>query len=319
MAFLWPWALGLLLLLPLLVALYRWARRFPGGAAVLYPDATRALRGPAEQPNLGQRLPPLLYLLALALALLALARPVLPAPRADPKAAVVLAVDVSLSMGATDVAPNRFEAAREALRAFIRGLPEGLRVGLVAFARDAHLLVPPTVRREQLLEAVDHLQLTFGTAIGEAILESLSALPPLSERASAKDPWSLATIVLLTDGRSLSGVDPVEAALEAARQKVRVHTIGIGRPSKGPVPGLPDEYALAARFDEETLREVARLTGGEYRFVDSAKELEEAYRALELGVEVRLERAEATGWLALLAGVFLLLSLALAEFRRRVV
>ncbi|MCS7068080.1 MAG: VWA domain-containing protein [Meiothermus sp.] len=318
MVFIWPWALILLLLVPGLVWLYLRGLRPPAESGVLHPDA--ALLARASRPaQSGLHLPAGLYLLALVAAIVALARPTLPVLQADPRAAVVLTVDISRSMQATDILPSRFEAARAALRTFIRELPEGLQVALVTFSRDAQLVVPLTTDRGRLLEAVDFLDLNLGTAIGDAILESIAALPPLSERAEALDPKSLATIILLTDGRSLAGVDPVEAAREAARLQIRVHAIGIGRTSDGPVPGLPEQYALAAQFDEETLKEIARVGDGQYFFVDSAGKLKEAYRTLTRQMQWRIRRDEATAYLALLAGALLLLSLGVAQLRRQVV
>lgn len=319
MVFIWPWALVLLLLIPLFIWHYRRALRPPAESVVLHPDVEMLARASRRTQNWRQHLPAGLYLLALVVAVLALARPTLPVLQADPRAAVVLTVDISRSMQATDVQPSRFEAARAALRTFIRELPEGTRVALVTFSRDAQLVVPLTTDRGRLLEAVDFLDLNLGTAIGDAILESIAALPPLSERAEAPDPKSLATIILLTDGRSLAGVDPVEAAQEAARLQIRVHAIGIGRTTEGPVPGLPEQYALAAQFDEEALKEIARVGDGEYFFVDSAGKLKEAYRSLTRQMMWRIRRDEATAYLALLAGMLLMLSLGVAQLRRRVV
>ncbi len=319
MVFIWPWALGLLLLIPFFIWFYLRALRPPAESVVLHPDVALLARASRRAQNWRQHLPAGLYLLGLVAAVMALARPTLPVLQADPRAAVVLAVDISRSMQATDVQPSRFEAARAALRTFIRELPEGMRVALVTFSRDSQLVVPLTTDRARLLEAVDFLDLNLGTAIGDAILESITALPPLSERAEAPDPKSLATIILLTDGRSLAGVDPVEAAQEAARLQIRVHAIGIGRTSEGPVPGLPEQYALAAQFDEEALKEIARVGDGEYFFVDSASKLKEAYRNLTRQMMWRIRRDEATAYLALLAGMFLILSLGVAQLRRRVV
>lgn len=318
MVFLWPWALAFLLLVPLLVWLYGRSLRPPSELVALHPDAATLARS-RNIPGGWRHLPAGLYLLALVAAVLALARPALPVWQADPKAAAVLTVDISLSMQATDVQPSRFEAARAALRTFIRELPEGMRLALVTFARDAHLVVPLTTNRGRLLEAVDLLELNLGTAIGDAILESIQALPPLSERAEDPDPRRLATIILLTDGRSLGGVDPVVAAQEAARQQIRVHAIGIGRASAGVVPGLPETYAQAARFDEETLKEVARVGDGQYFFVDSADKLKEAYRNLTRPLLWRIRQDEVTAIFALLSAALLLLSLGIAQMRRRVV
>lgn len=187
MVFLWPWALALLLLVPLLVWLYGRALRRPSELVVLHPDAA-ALARSRKVPGGWQHLPAGLYLLALVAVVLALARPSLPVWQADPKAAVVLTVDISLSMRATDVQPSRFEAARAALRTFIRELPEGVRLALVTFARDAHLVVPLTTDRRRLLEAVDFLELNLGTAIGDAILESIQALPPFPSAPKTLTP-----------------------------------------------------------------------------------------------------------------------------------
>lgn len=319
MVFIWPWALILLLLVPLLVWLYRRSLRPPAESVVLYPDVAMLAWASRQTSNWRQHLSAGLYLLALVMAVVALARPTLPVLQADPRAAVVLAVDISRSMQATDVQPSRFEAARAALRTLIRELPEGMRVALVTFSRDAQLVVPLTTDRGRLLEAVDFLELNLGTAIGDAILESIMALPPLPERAEAPDPKSLATIILLTDGRSLAGVDPVEAAKEAARLQIRVHAIGIGRSSDGPVPGLPEQYALAAQFDEEALKEIARVGDGEYFFVDSAGKLREAYRNLTRQMTWRVRQDEVSALFALLTALFLLMSLGVAQFRRSVI
>lgn len=319
MMFLWPWALGLLLLVPLLIWLYRRSLQPPAESVVLHPDVAMLARASRKSSNWRQHLSAGVYLLALVVAVFALARPTLPVLQADPRAAVVLTVDISRSMQATDVQPSRFEAARAALRTFIRELPEGTRLALVTFSRDSQLVVPLTTDRGRLLEAVDFLDLNLGTAIGDAILESIAALPPLSERAEAPDPKSLATIILLTDGRSLAGVDPVEAAYEAARLQIRVHAIGIGRTTEGPVPGLPEQYALAAQFDEAALKEIARVGDGQYYFVDSAAKLKDAYRNLTRQMMWRIRQDEASAVASLLAGALLMLSLGLAQFRRRVV
>ena len=318
MVFMWPWALILLMLLPLMVWWYLRGLRLPSEAVVFHPELALLRKASSSTQRWYQHLPAGLYLLALLAALLALARPSLMVPQADPKAAVVLAVDISRSMQATDVKPSRFEAARAALRAFIRELPQGIRVALVAFSRDAHLVVPLTTDRARLLEAVDFLELGLGTAIGDAIMESIMALPPLSERTGVPEPKRLAAIILLTDGRSLAGVDPVEAAKEAARQQIRVHAIGIGRVTSGLVPGLPELYAQAAQFDEETLKEIARVGDGEYHFVDSAGKLKDAYRSLSRQMTWRVRQDEVSAAFALLAGGFLMLSLGLSQLRRRV-
>lgn len=306
-----------LLMLPVLAWLYWRGLRPPAEAVVLHPD-TALLKSAQRGRSVWGFIPPILYFLALAVGLFALARPTFPVFQADPKAAIVLAVDISRSMQATDVAPSRFEAARAALRTFLHELPEGARVALVTFSRNATTVVPLTTDRHKLLDAVDLLELDFGTAIGDAILESMTALPSLQERKEAKNPRDLANIILLTDGRSVAGIDPLAAAAKANEEQIRINTIGIGRITDGPVPGLPQQYALAAQFDEPTLRSIAQQTEGQYFYVTSLGSLRAAYRNLTKDMNWKVRRDEATGMFALGAALFLMLSMALSQWRRRV-
>lgn len=306
-----------LLLLPLLVWQYWRGIRPPSESVVIHPDFA-LLKLAQGRRSVWGFVPPLLYLLALGVGIVALARPTVPVLQADPKAALVLAVDISLSMRATDVSPSRFEAARAALRTFLHELPEGARVALVTFSRNAATVVPLTTDRNKLLEAVNLLDLDFGTAIGDAILESVSALPTLEQRKSAADPRNLATIILLTDGRSVAGIDPVSAAVIAKEKKIRINTIGIGRITDGPVPGLPQQYASAAQFDEPTLRSIAKETDGQYFYVTSLSSLRSAYRDLTKDMNWKVRRDEATSLFALAAAGLLMLSLSVSQLRRQV-
>lgn len=143
MVFLWPSALFLLLLVPLLVFGYRRGLTPKAASAVLHPDLAALARASARRRDPSRHLPALFFLLALILGIVALARPTIPILQADPRAAIVLALDVSRSMRATDVLPSRFEAAREALKVFIRELPQGVCIGLVTFSRAATEVVAP--------------------------------------------------------------------------------------------------------------------------------------------------------------------------------
>jgi Ca-activated chloride channel homolog len=263
--------------------------------------------------------PAILYTLALAAGIFAVARPALSIPQADPRAGIILTLDVSRSMMATDIRPNRFNAAREALIAFVEGLPEGTRVGLVTFARYATTVVPLTDDHASVIRAVNYLQMDFGTAIGSGLEESLRVLPTLEEREeSGDDPQRLATMILLSDGRSVIGADPLEVTEEAVKQKVTVHTIGVGSITDGPVPGLPPRYQYAARFDEETLRSIADRTGGEYHFVDSAAELRRTYEEISRSLVFSTRFDEVSAGAAVLSALFLMSSLALSQWRRQV-
>ncbi len=318
-AFLWPWALALLLLAPLLVWLYRRGLEPPGASAVLHPDLALVARAGASGRRWRRHLGALLYFGALLLALLALARPTLAIPEANPQAGIMLALDVNLSMEARDIQPNRFEAARDAVRAFVDELPQGTRVGLVTFAGYATQVVSLTDDHERLLTAVDRLRMDFGTVIGDALIGSVASLPSLAARElTGDDPERLATVILLSDGRNFGGVDPLIALEEAKRQRVTVHTVGVGTLSDGPIPGIPERYWFAARFDEAMLRTIAEETGGRFVFVDSAGELRDVYRDLGRSLVWRFRREEATAVAALAASLLLLLSLGIGRLRRRV-
>jgi Ca-activated chloride channel family protein len=313
MGFLNPWALLGLLALPLLVLLYRRGVRGRSRAFATYPDA-RVLLGTQGHNPRTVYLPALLYLITLVLGLLALARPSLVVPQADPRASVMLALDVSRSMAAGDVKPSRFIAAQSAVKTFVRELPEGARVGLVIFARYARLVVPLTREHYRVMEAANLLNMDYGTTIGDGIMESLRALPSLEERlATGEDPRKLATIILLSDGRNFGGMDPLEAADEAARQRVVVHTIGVGTAGDGPIEGIEPRLWWAARFDEETLRAIAQKTGGNYYFVDSADKLKRLYRDLSHSLVWNYRRDEATGYAVIAAALCLVASLLLSE------
>jgi Ca-activated chloride channel family protein len=315
MSFLWPWALLLLALVPLLTWLYRRALRPPAEAVTVHPDLELIARAGASGKRWPRHVPAAFYLAACALALLAVARPTLPVPEAHPQAAIILALDSSWSMRATDIEPSRFEAAKEAVRSFLAGVPRNTRVGLVTFGHFAYLVVPPTDDHELLLQAVEPLTLLRGTAIGEALLASVEALPDIAERQSVDAPSSLATIILLSDGQNRDGIDPIDALAEVNLNEVTVHTVGVGTTEGGFDRG---GFGRAFRFDETTLRRIAEETGGRYAFVDSAGDLSDVYTELGRSLVWRMAPEEATAVAALAAAVLLLLAIFVAEYRRRV-
>lgn len=317
--FLWPWALAVLALVPLLVWLYRRNMRPPAKTAALHPDLVLLSSAAKRGSRAARHWPALFYLVACMFAFVALARPTFAVPEANPQAGIMLALDVSRSMQGMDVEPSRFEAARAAVKTFVQGLPNGTQVGLVTFAGYATQVVPPTDDHERLLEAVDLLRMDFGTVIGDAMIASMRALPDLETRQGmSDDPSSLATIILLTDGRNFGGVEPLVALNRVKEQQITVHTIGVGSATEGDIPGIPPQYQFAARFDESILRTIAEETNGEYVFVDSAGELKSVYRALSRSLVWRFQREEATAVGALAAALLLCLSVTLGELRRRV-
>jgi Ca-activated chloride channel family protein len=315
MSFIWPWALLLLVLVPVLVWLYRRALRPPAKAVAIHPDLELIATAGASGRRWPRHVPAGLYLGACAFALLAVARPTLPVPEAHPQAAIVLALDSSWSMRANDIEPSRFEAAKEAVRSFLAGVPRNTRVGLVTFGHFANVVSPPTDDHELLLQAVDLLALQRGTAIGEALLASVDALPDLTERQAVGDPRELATVILLSDGQNRSGIHPLLALDDVRSQQVTVHTIGVGTADSSDGTG---RIGRVFRFDETTLKRIAQETGGRYVFVESADDLREVYSGLGRSLTWRMAPEEATALASLMAAVLLLMAIGLSEFRRRV-
>ncbi|AEB12505.1 VWA domain-containing protein [Marinithermus hydrothermalis] len=308
LGFVWPLALGMLLLLPLLVWAYRAALARPSRQVVYHPylKALQAAAVAGRSP--GQHLPAVLFLLALVALIVAMARPVLPFPAYRSVATVVLAIDTSRSMRAEDLEPSRLEAAKAAAREFIRAMPPGVEVGLVAFSSYATLLQPPTTDRERLEQAVDLLDLAHRTAIGDGLVAALRVLP--LEDSDAPGGMS---VVLLSDGRNNYGIDPLEAARQAEAQGVRVYTVGVGLSENTYV--FANGYYIRAGLDEETLQEIAALTGGAYYRASSADELRAVYQTLARAVRLEVRPTEVTA-LAALAGALLLIVAVLVAWVR---
>lgn len=319
--FLWPWLLVALVLVPVLIWLYRRGRRPAARSVVLHSDVALLTQAAGAGRRWARWLPAAAYLLAIGIALFALARPTLAVLVANPKAGIVLALDVSRSMQSSDVLPSRFAAARQALTDFVASLPEGARVGLVTFAGRASIVVPLTTEHERIVQAIDVVYLGRGTALGDALLESVKALPSLEEREELEgDPEDYASVILLSDGANRGGVSPIVALQEVKANRVRVYTVGVGRDDGGGSNGFGGfpgyGFRGAMRFDEATMRRVADETGGRFVMVDSAKDLSDVYRQLSKALAWRVSREEATGFVSLAAGLVLIGSLLLGRWRR---
>ena len=333
MQFLWPLNLWWMLALPALVALYLWLLRRRARQALRLPtlEVVRAAAGPSWR----RHVPPALVALALAVLLLALARPIATVTLPGARTTILLAMDVSLSMRVGDVQPTRMAAAQEAAKAFLAEVPRRIDVGLVTFAGTAHVAQRATADRPSLLAAIDGIQMQRGTAIGSAIVVCLSELFPdhgldvgqmtygpwggsasRSLDATAKAPraitpvapgsYGAATIILLSDGRRTTGVDTLEAAKMAADRGVRIHVVGLGTPD-GHLASGGEGMAFYLQLDEATLRQVAAMTGGEYHHAASAEALRSVYQ--ELGSQLQFSRRE-TELTALMAGLAALLLVA---------
>lgn len=243
MSFLWPDLLLFLLLIPLLVLAYFWILRRRRRFAVRYSNLSLIREALPQRSRWRRHLPPALYLAALMSLLTAVARPTALIQVPLSRTTVVLALDVSRSMCATDVAPNRLTIAQEAAAKFIEEQADGTMIGIVAFADLAEIVVPPTSDKEQLREALRSLTTSIGTAIGSATLKGIDAISEVNTDVAAsgvnlgveaegetqnQQSYIPDIIVLLTDGANTRGPRPIDAARQAADRRLRVYTIGFG-------------------------------------------------------------------------------------------
>ena len=316
-AFLWPWALLGLLLIPVAVWLYRHNLERHSEAVVLHPDLEVLGKAGARGSRFARFIPAILFVDALAVGILGLARPTAPLPVPDNKTTIMMAIDVSLSMNATDILPTRFQAAQDAARIFVRQLPAGTKIGLVSFAGYSTLDAAPTADHDQILQAIDNLTLGRGTAIGKGIIEAVRALPARGEGDPKIDNLPPAAVVLLTDGRNNRPPDPQEGAALARDLKVKVYTVGLG--TEGGYLNLGENGGgFMVGFDPETLRSIARTTGGDYFEARSAGQLSSIYKGLGRSIGWTTKPGEVTGILSAIAGLFLFASLLASQLSRRV-
>ncbi|HEV2360014.1 MAG TPA: VWA domain-containing protein [bacterium] len=290
MSFLWPKVLWLYGIVPVLVATYVWVLRRPARERVQYPTLELARIAAAAGGRWRRHVPAVLYLATLCGVIFTVARPVAPVPVPDNQVAVMLSMDVSRSMMARDVVPTRLDAAKKAAVEFVRNLPRGAKVGLVSFSSYATLIAPPTDDHDRVIQAINGLNLEFATAIGDGLLEAVYALPGRQRPAGEvlpgvppppppdADRLPPATVVLLSDGQSNRGTPPEDAATVARQLHVRVYTVGLGSP-EGTFLELGGR-GIFVRLDEETLKEIAEVTGGAYWRVSSSSELNRVYSRL---------------------------------------
>jgi Ca-activated chloride channel homolog len=331
MKFLWPellWLAGLAG--PALVMLYLWLLHRRKKSTVRFASVALVKQALGKGPGWRRHVPPALLLAAIVVLLVAVARPTAVITLPSQQETIILAMDVSGSMRATDVKPSRIVAAQDAAKTFVNELPRSVRVGVVSFAGTAAVVQAPTLSREDVVAAIDRFQLQRATAIGSGIVLSLATLFPdagidLSQITGARpmppgfgekkkdkpefkpvEPgsYSSAAIILLTDGQRTTGPDTIEMAKLAAERGVRVYTVGIGTTS-GEIIGF-EGWSMRVRLDEETLKSVALLTRAEYFYAGTAEDLKKVYRSLSSKLVVEKRETEVT---ALLAAAGALLSL----------
>ena len=346
MTFTWPWALLSLLAIPLLLALVWLLRRRRRQAAVRVTSIALVRAALPRRTRWVRLLPSLLLLLGFASLGIGAARPQARVPVASDSTTIMLAMDVSGSMCATDVEPNRITVAQRAAVTFIEAEGGDTRIGLVAFAGVAGMQVPPTTDTEALITAVNGLSTARGTAIGSAILTSvdgIAAIDPsvapsgVDAETAQRSGFAPEVIVVLTDGANTQGPEPATAAETAAIRGLRVFTIGFGTttPTRmactgqqaggwagggggGGGRGFGGGGRSPLVIDEPALKEVAETTGGAYYRAENADQLAEALGDLPSHVTVVRKDVDVASWFAGAGGLLVALALGLSLWWNRV-
>jgi Ca-activated chloride channel family protein len=341
--FLWPQMLWLALAIPVIVGAYLLLQRRKKKLALRYASLTMVHDAMGRAWRLRRHIPPLMLLLALISMIAAVARPAAVVTLPYQYETVILAIDASGSMKATDVSPTRIAAAQAAARSFVADQPRSTRVGVVSFAATASVVQAPTLNRDDVLAALDRIQLQRGTAIGSAILVSLKIIFPdiefdlraanprpggakeAARGASLDDPtkgkgpdgkpvppgsYGSAAIILLTDGQTTAGPDPIESAKMASERGVRVYTVGIGTVA-GEILGA-EGWSMRVRLDEDALKTIANTTKAEYFYAGTATDLGKIYKSLNSRLFLEKKATEITALFAAAGAALALLSATLS-------
>jgi Ca-activated chloride channel family protein len=343
MKFLSPILLWLMLAIPALVGLYFYVLRRKKKMALRYANLGMVKEAIGAGATFRRHVPAALFLIAVTLMLGAIARPAAMITLPSQRSQVILAMDISASMRAKDVEPDRMVAAQNAAKAFIEEQPSSTQIGIVAFAGAALLVQPPTLNREDLIKAIDRFQPQRGTAIGSGILVSLQTIFPQAnfegklpeyqrgwgresmgssldrgeprqaeENFTPVPPGSYenAVVILLTDGQATTGPDPIETARQAADRGVRIFTVGLGTKS-GEIVGWGGR-SMRVQLDEETLQTIADLTRGKYFFAGTGTDLREVYKTLNTQFIMERKETEITSFFAAAAALFAVAAAALS-------
>jgi Ca-activated chloride channel family protein len=343
MTFRWQYALCLLLVLPVLLRAYVVSLRRKHEAL------RRAGMSPTDEnktlvARIRAHAPALLFTAGLAALLVSIARPVVVTTLPAREGTVVLLIDVSLSMAATDVPPTRLDAARAAAIEFVKAQAQGIRIGIVAFGGHADVVQLPTTNRTAVLTALNHLELQRFTAIGNGLMGALLTLVPTIDIGGEYDIWGTgrtpvedqgstfraidtrtgkpqkaiapgsrlsSAVILISDGRGTMGVPPQKAAKLAANLGIRVYTIGVGT-LYGGVANVEGWPPIHADFDEEILKDIASVTHGEYFLARTADKVTRIYDKLVTRVVFEKTEIEITAIMTALGVLLTLASAALS-------
>jgi Ca-activated chloride channel homolog len=328
------WSLALV---PALVLLYLWLLHRRKKSPVRLASVALVKQALGKGPGWRRHVPPAVMLLGLAVLAVSAARPTAKMKLPSQQETIILAMDVSGSMRATDVQPNRLVASQEAAKAFIAELPRSVRVGVVSFAGTAAVVQAPTHSRDDVVAAIDRFQLQRGTAIGSGLVLALATLFPdegidLSQITGARamppgfsdkkekekkpfipvEPGSFtsAAIILLTDGQRTTGPDPMEAAKMAAEHGIKVYTVGIGTKA-GETIGF-EGWSMRVRLDEDTLKAIANATRANYFYAGTADDLKQVYKGLSSRLVVETKETEITALFAAAGALLALLAAGLS-------
>ncbi|HEV2009774.1 MAG TPA: VWA domain-containing protein [Candidatus Limnocylindria bacterium] len=336
MTFLWPTSLFFMIAVPVLLALYIWSQRRRRKYALRYASLSLVKEALGRGPGIRRHIPPALYLIALSFMLFALARPITVVKVPSQEGTVILAIDVSMSMRATDIKPDRITAAKEAAKAFVLKQSENVKIGVVSFASDASLVQPPTLDHDLVIAAIDRLRLQRATAIGRAILTSLDAIvedqggggetdlpsavltQPQNPNAPQKPTKTAvpgaakasASIILLTDGQNNQFPAPLAILDQAISRGIRVYTVGVGTPA-GAVLNL-EGRSIRTALDESTLKQIAEDTDAQYFLATSESDLKKVYENLTTAIVFRNQKTEVTVFFTLIAAMFSIVASALS-------
>ncbi len=328
MSFEWPWALAFLLVIPVLAAVYISMQRRRQHYALRYASVSLVQQAVGSGPGVKRHIPAVFYLLALTAMVIALARPEASIPTPTTTGTIILSIDVSGSMFAQDVEPNRMEATKEAARNFVETQPSGVKIGVVSFSDFGALVAPPDDDRKQALESISRLRPQRGTNIGAGLAVALDAIyedqadgePIVTNEPTPTPDETLsappASIVLVSDGQSNTGADPLDLAEEAARNGIKIFTVGIGTP-EGTVLQIQGRNVFTF-LDEATLKRMADLTSGRYFNAQDETDLREIYDDLSRERVIENKETEVTFAFAAIALVFSMMAggLGLVWFNR---
>ena len=315
MTFASPWWLLGLLALPLVVAVYVWSRRRRTAQAVALASQGLVATGTGRPQSWRRNVPFVMFLVALALIVVACARPMASVRLPRREATVVLCMDVSNSMAATDVKPSRIGAAEIAARDFVNRQPSSVRIGVVAFGEGAVIVQPPTPDHSDVLSALKNLSLGGGTSLGAGILTSLDAIAGKTIRVNpaelANDAsgqvnigyYGGSTIVVMSDGEDTSQTNPLTWARLASVAGVRIQTIGVG--TAGGTTVRIDGFTVATAMNAATLKHIASVTNGSYHQAQGRAALEAISKGIDLHFTLVRQYTEITAAFAAAAALFL--------------